>query len=96
MKSCLAPNRGVVMEMINAVFILFVFFGLVGLGIYVVMSAAKRRPGEKYFEDDELDQMKNDPAYNHLAGNVYYMPREIVINPAFKDMSVNIHHDQNE
>lgn len=84
------------MEKINAVFILLIFFGVVCLGIYIVISAARRRPGEKCFEDEELEQMQHDPAYNHLPGNKYYMPNEIVINPAFKDMMGNIYHDQNE
>ena len=84
------------MEMINAVFILLVFFGVAGLGIYIVISAARRRPAEKYFEDDELDQMKNDSLYNNLPGNKHYMPREIVINPAFKDIIGNIYHDHND
>ena len=84
------------MEMMNAFFILLVFFGVAGLGIFIVISAAKRRPGEKYFKNENIDKMLHDPDYSNMPENDYYMSNEIVINPAFKDMSVNIHHDRNE
>lgn len=84
------------MEMINAFFTLLAFFGVVSLGIYIVISAARRRSGEKVYKDDRLHKMHHDPINSNMPENDYYMSNEIVINPAFKDMSVNIHHDHNE